>query len=80
MAKQVISPGRLTLTVEANTPGALARLLEQALYELKEATPQEDNGFEPIPFSTDAVGSQSGTLGSYSFNFESAQQAVEADY
>lgn len=60
-------PGKATITVEATSSQALEKLLEQALFELKLSS-TDDNGFQQ-PLSKSAEGVQSGTLGSYSFNY-----------
>ncbi|MCX4216282.1 hypothetical protein MKZ87_01395 [Pseudomonas sp. MCal1] len=59
--------GKATVTVEAASPLALEKLLEQALFELKLSSTDE-NGFQQA-LSKFAEGVQSGTLGSYSFNY-----------
>lgn len=61
------TPGKVAITVEASTPEALEKLLEQALFELKLSS-MDDNGFQQA-LSKTAKGEQSGTLGSYSFDY-----------
>lgn len=61
-------PGKVTITAEATSPEALERILEQAIFELKLSS-VDPHGFEPQPLSKSANGNQSGTLGSYTFEF-----------
>ncbi|UOK39205.1 hypothetical protein MJP36_04890 [Pseudomonas palleroniana] len=64
---KVIAPGKITITVEASSPKALEKLLDQALFELKvEST--DDNGYEQV-LSKAAKGERAGTLGNYSFDY-----------
>lgn len=63
------APGKVAITVEADTPGALEKLLEQAIFELKLRS-MDENGFQQA-FTNSAKGEQSGTLGSYSFDYMS---------
>ncbi|MBD8237846.1 MULTISPECIES: hypothetical protein [Pseudomonas] len=64
---KVKAPGKITITVEASSPKALEKLLDQALFELKlEST--DDNGYEQA-LSKAAKGEQAGTLGNYSFDY-----------
>ncbi|WP_122448479.1 hypothetical protein [Pseudomonas viridiflava] len=58
--------GKVTIIAEASSPQALEKLLEQALFELKLSS-TDDNGFQQA-ISKDAKGEQAGTLGSYSFD------------
>lgn len=67
MSMSIKKSGKATITVEASSPQALEKLLEQALFELKLST-TDDNGFQQA-LSKNAEGAQSGTLGSYSFHY-----------
>jgi hypothetical protein len=58
--------GKVTIQVQANSPQALEKLLEQALFELKLSS-TADNGFQQA-LSKNSNGEQSGTMGSYSFD------------
>lgn len=64
---KVIKPAKLTITVEASSPATLEKMLEQALFELRHNS-LDDNGFQRA-FSNAAQGDQNGTMGSYSFEY-----------
>lgn len=59
--------GKVTIKAEANSPQAVEKLLEQALFELKLSS-TDDDGYQQA-LSKTAKGAQSGTLGSYSFDY-----------
>ena len=59
--------GSVTITVEASSPQAMEKLLEQALFELKQSS-MDDDGFQQA-LSRTARGEQAGSMGSYSFNY-----------
>ena len=61
------TPGKVTITAEANSPQALERLLEQALFELKLSSTDDDGYHQAL--SKTSKGEQAGTLGSYSFDY-----------
>lgn len=67
MSMKILKAGKATITVEANSPQALEKLLEQALFELK-LNSTDDDGFQQA-LSKSAEGVQSGTLGNYSFHY-----------
>jgi hypothetical protein len=67
----VKAPGKINITVEACSPKALERLLDQALFELRLGS-TDDNGYEQI-LSKAAKGEQAGTLGSYSFDYSAPE-------
>lgn len=58
--------GKVKIEAEANSPETLEKLLEQALFELKLSS-TDDNGFQQA-LTKNSKGEQSGTMGSYSFN------------
>lgn len=64
---KIIKPAKLTIAVEANSPETLEKMLEQALFELRHTT-LDDNGFQRA-FSNAAQGDQKGTMGSYTFEY-----------
>lgn len=64
---KVISPAKLNISVEASSPEALEKMLDQALFEIRHNT-LDSNGFQRA-FSKAAQGEQKGTMGSYSFEY-----------
>lgn len=64
---RVNASGKITIIVEANSPKALERLLEQALFELKLGS-IDDDGYQQI-LSKSIKGEQAGTLGKYKFDY-----------
>lgn len=70
--------GKITITVEANSPQALEKLLEQAVFELKLSS-TDDNGYQQA-LSRTAKGEQTGTLGSYSFDYSSPEIEWDASF
>lgn len=58
--------GKVTIQVQADSSQALEKLLEQALFELKLSS-IDDNGFQQA-LSRNSHGEQAGTMGSYSFD------------
>jgi hypothetical protein len=68
---KVKKPAKLTITVEASSPATIEKMLEQALFELRQNT-LDDNGYQKS-FSNAAQGDQSGTMGSYSFEYVKAE-------
>ncbi|NHX02144.1 hypothetical protein [Pseudomonas koreensis] len=67
MSMKIIKPGKATITVEANSPQALEKLLEQALFELKLSSTDDDGFQQALSKTTEGV--QAGSLGSYSFQY-----------
>lgn len=67
MNMKIIKPGKATITVEANSPQALEKLLEQALFELKLSSTDDDGFQQALSKTTEGV--QAGSLGSYSFQY-----------
>ncbi|MGE1075855.1 hypothetical protein ACQJ22_25330 [Pseudomonas fragariae (ex Marin et al. 2024)] len=63
---KVKAPGKITITVEASSPKALEKLLDQALFELKLRS-TDDDGYQQA-LSKTTQGEQAGTLGNYRLN------------
>lgn len=68
---KVIAPGKITITVEANSPKALEKLLDQALFEVKLSS-MDDDGYQQA-LSKTTKGEQAGTLGNYSFDYNAPE-------
>jgi len=68
---KVKAPGKITITVEASSPEALEKLLDQALFELKLRS-TDDNGYQQA-LSKTTQGEQAGTLGNYSFDYSAPE-------
>lgn len=58
---KVKASGKTTITVEASSPKALGKLLDQALFELKLRSTDDDGCQQALSKTT--KGEQSGTLG-----------------
>lgn len=64
---KIKAPGKITITVEATSPKALEKLLDQASFELKMRSTDEDGYQQALSKTT--KGEQTGTLGNYSFEY-----------
>ncbi|WLG57712.1 hypothetical protein PSH77_04145 [Pseudomonas extremorientalis] len=68
---KVIAPGKIIITVEASSPKALEKLLDQALFELKLIS-TDDDGYQQA-LSKTTKGEQTGMLGNYSFDYSAPE-------
>lgn len=70
-----MKPGKLTITVESDSSEHMAKLLEQALYELRASS--TNRGPFAAALKQDAAGKQEGTMGRYSFEYTYTELVYE---
>ncbi|MBP2085313.1 MULTISPECIES: hypothetical protein [Pseudomonas] len=64
-------PGKIIITVEADSPKALEKLLDQALFELKLES-MDNDGYQQA-LSKSSKGEQAGSMGNYRFDFTASE-------